>query len=98
MKDPTNKKLLIAFLLGAALCAVVCYVDITMVLFALAVPFFCLQLLLLRLTKKVWLRLIPVYPIALMLLAAGYYWEFGSGWDRLATLILGLASIAPAAG
>lgn len=98
MKDPTNKKLLFAFLLGVALCAVVCYVDITMVLFALAVPFFCLQLLLLRLTKKVLLRLIPVYPIALLLLAAGYYAAFGKGWDALAALIFSLLAIAPAVG
>jgi len=55
-------------------------------------------LLLLRLTRKLPVRLIPVYPIALMLALAAYYWFFGSGWDALATLIFGLASIAPAAG
>ena len=98
MKDPTNKKLLIAFLLGVILCAVAWCVDISMVLFALVVPFFCLQLLLLRLTKKLFLRLIPVYPVALLLLSAGYYWLFGKGWDTLAALIFGLASIAPALG
>lgn len=98
MKDPANKKLLIAFLLGVALCAVVWCVDITMVLFALVVPFFCLQLLLLRVTKKLYLRLIPVYPIALLLLAAGYYAAFGKGWDALAALIFSLLAIAPAVG
>ena len=98
MKDPVNKRLFAAFLLGASLCAAVWCVDIGMVLFALAVPFFCLQLLLLRVTKKRFLRLIPVYPIILLLLAAGYYWFFGSGWDRLATLIFGLVSIAPTVG
>lgn len=98
MKDPANRKLLIAFLLGAALCAVVWCVDISMLLFATVVPFFCLQLLLLRLTKKPFLRLIPVYPVVLMLLGAGYYWLFGSGWDGLAALILGFASIAPIVG
>lgn len=98
MKDPANKKLLIAFLLGVALCTVVWCVDITMVLFALVVPFFCLQLLLLRVTKKLYLRLIPVYPIALLLLAAGYYAAFGKGWDALAALIFSLLAIAPAVG
>ena len=98
MKDPTNKKLLVAFLLGVALCAVVRFVDITMVLFALVVPFFCLQLLMLRVTKKLFLRLIPVYPIVLLLLAAGYYAIFGKGWDALAALIFSLMAIAPAVG
>ncbi len=98
MKDRTNKTLLLVFLLGAALCAVVWCVDISMLLFATVVPFFCLQLLLLRTTKKWFLRLIPVYPVALLLLAAGYYWLFGKGWDALAALIFGLASIAPALG
>ncbi len=98
MKDPTNKKLLLAFLLGVTLCVAVCCIDITMVLFALALPFFCLQLLLLRLTKKWFLRLIPVCPIALLLLAAGYYAIFGKGWDALAALIFSLLAIAPAVG
>jgi membrane protease YdiL (CAAX protease family) len=69
-----------------------------MVLFALAVPFFFLQLLLLRLTKKWPLRLLPVYPIILLLLAAGYYWLFTDGWDQLAALIFGLLAIGPAVG
>lgn len=98
MKDTTNKKLLLTFFLGVALCAAICCIDITMLLFALGVPFFALQLLLLRLTKKKLLRLIPVYPIVFLLLVAGYYWFFGSGWDRLITLIFGLASIAPTLG
>ena len=98
MKDPTNKKLLISFLLGVALCTAVCCIDITMLLFALGVPFFSLQLLLLRVTKKPFLRLIPVYPIVFLLLAAGYYWFFGKGWDALAALIFGLLAIAPSLG
>jgi len=55
-------------------------------------------LLLLRLTGNLPVRLIPLLPIVLMLALAGYYWVFGSGWDRLITLIFGLASIAPAVG
>jgi hypothetical protein len=98
MRDPVNKKLLVGFLLSVLLCAAVWCIDITMVLFVLGLPFFCLQLLLLRLTKKPLLRLIPTYPIVLLLLAAGYFWFFGQGWDALAALIFGLMSIAPALG
>ena len=98
MKNHTNRNLLIVFLLGIVLCAAVCFMDISLLLFCTVVPFFCLQLLLLRLTKKLPVRLVPVYPIVLMLALAGYYWVFGSGWDRLATLIFGFASIAPAVG
>ena len=98
MKDPANKKLFGGFLLSVLLCAAVWCIDITMVLFTLGIPFFCLQLLLLRLTKKPLLRLIPVYPVVLLLFAAGYFWFFGKGWDALAALIFGLMSIAPAVG
>lgn len=98
MKDRTNRNLLLTFGLGAALCVLVCFADPSMLLFATVVPFFCLQLLLLRLTKKVFLRLIPVYPIALLLLAAGYYALFGKDWDALAALVFGLVSIAPIVG
>ena len=87
-----------ALVLSTLLCIACGFLNISMLLFATAVPFFCLQLLLLRLTRKLPVRLLPVCPIALMLAAAGYYWVFGSGWDRLATLIFGLASIAPAVG
>jgi len=87
-----------ALVLSTLLCIACGFLNISMLLFATAVPFFCLQLLLLRLTRKLPVRFLPVCPIALMLAAAGYYWVFGSGWDRLATLIFGLASIAPAVG
>ena len=100
MKDNLRQELglMLTLVLSTLVCILCCYVNIAMLLFATAVPFFCLQLLLLRLTKKLPIRLIPLLPIALMLALAGYYWEFGSGWDRLATLIFGLASIAPVAG
>jgi len=100
MKD--NMKQDLGLMLTLSVSTLVCifcgFVDISMLLFATAVPFFCLQLLVLRLTRKLPVRLIPLLPIALMLALAGYYWVFGSGWDRLATLIFGLASIAPAVG
>jgi len=98
MKDRTNRNLLLGVLLGVALCAVVWLVDIAMVLFALTVPFFCAQLLLLRLTRKWPVRLLPVYPILLLLGAAGYYLLFGKGWDALAALILALIAAGPAVG
>ena len=94
-----NKKLLIGFLFGIVLCVLCCISDyIESVLFATVVPFFFAQLWLLKKTRKLWLRLLPVYPIVLLLLAAGYYWFFGTGWDGLAALIFGLMSIAPTVG
>jgi hypothetical protein len=94
-----NRNLVIGFLLGIALCALCCLTEqIELVLFATVVPFFFAQLLLLRKTKKLWLRLLPVYPIVLLLLAAGYFWFFGTGWDALAALIFGLLAIAPSVG
>ena len=93
-----NKPLLIAFVLGTVLSAASFFIDIRMVFFVPVVPFFCAQLLLLRKTGNLWLRLLPVYPIVLLLLAAGYYWLFGKGWDALAALIFGVMSIAPAVG
>ena len=94
-----NRNLLLGFLLGIALCAGCCYVEkIELVMVTSVVPFFFAQLLLLRKTKKLWLRLLPVYPIVLLLLAAGYYWFFGTGWDALAALIFGLLAIAPSVG
>lgn len=98
MKDPINKKLLPAFVLSTVLCAGLFFLDPALLLFATALPFFCLQLLLLRGTGRLWLRLLPALPIALLLGAAGYYALFGRGWDTLAALILALLSIAPAAG
>jgi len=100
MKDNMKQDLglMLTLSISTLVCVLCAFVDIAMLLFATAVPFFCLQLLLLRLTRKLPVRLIPLLPIALMLSLAGYYWFFGSGWDRLATLIFGLASIAPAVG
>lgn len=100
MKDTLKQDvgLVLTLSLSTLVCILCAFMEISMLLFATAVPFFCLQLLLLRLTKKLPLRLIPVCPIVLMLLAAGYYWLFGKGWDALAALVLALASVAPAVG
>ena len=94
-----RKNLWLGFLLGVVLCALCCLSDqIELVMFAAVVPFFFGQLWLLRRTKKLWLRLVPVYPIVLLLIAAGYFWFFGKGWDALAALIFALLSIAPTVG
>ena len=98
MKNRTDRTLLLGFVLGVAACIAACMTDISFLFFTTVLPFFCAQLLMLRKTKKPWLRLLPVYPVVLLLLAAGYYWMFGKGWDALAALIFALASIAPAAG
>ena len=100
MKDNMKQELglVLTLVLSTLVCILFCYANIAMLLFATVVPFFCLQLLLLRLTKKLFLRLIPSCPIVLLLLASGYYWLFGKGWDALAALIFGLAAIAPAVG
>lgn len=100
MKDRTNQNTALAIILSLStlFCVGLCFVAPHLLLFFTVVPFFCLQLLLLRLTKRIVLRLVPVYPIVLLLLAAGYYGLFGKGWDTLAALIFALLAIAPAIG
>jgi len=98
MRDKFNCLLLAGCILSAVLCAVVWNIDLILVLYLTAVPFFCLQLLLCRVTRRQWLRALPAAPIGLLLIMAGVYFIRDSGWDRLAALVFGLAAIAPAVG
>ena len=89
---------MLGFVLGCVLTGAVWALNTGMVLFTAVIPFFCLQLLLLRVTRRLLLRLIPVYPILALLYGAGYFAIFGKGWDALVALVFGLAAIAPAVG
>lgn len=79
-------------------CIIAWNVEITVLLYITAVPFFCGQLLLCRTTSRKRLRLLPVLPVMALAGMAAFYLIRDSGWDRLAALILGLAAIAPAVG
>ena len=98
MKNKWNCLLLAGCILSAVLCAAIWNLNEIYVLCLSAVPFFCLQLLLCRVTRIWWLRAIPEVPVAVLLLMAGFYFFRDSGWDRLGALVFGLAAIAPAVG
>lgn len=98
MKDRVNQLLLGGFLLSLALCVWAWFSDIRLILLIPAFPFFCVQLLLLRMTRA---RFCLFFPIALDLLLAffgAFLWLLGPGWDTLLGLILLCAAIAPAVG
>lgn len=99
MKNRWNIALLILWLVGAVGCAVnwLTFFDLPS-FFLPVIPAFCSQLLLCRVTKNGWLRALPVLPVVVLLVLAGWYAVFGSGWDMLAALILALVAIAPAVG
>ena len=92
----------ILLLAGAGLSGVVCLAmwpnQLDVLLFISAIPFFCLQLLVCRMSRRRAVRLAPILPVAALLGMAVFYLVRDSGWDRLAALVLGLGSIAPAAG
>ncbi len=98
MTKRTNSGLLIALAASVLGCVAVGFISFPMLLFATVVPFFCVQLLLLRVTKRWYLRALPAVPILICLGWAGYLWIFGVGWDTLGALILDLIAIAPAVG
>lgn len=98
MKDRFNLSLLLVFALSMPMCVWAWFFDITLLLYLPALPFFCAQLWLCRVTKRVWLRLLPLLPIVLLLGLALSYYLWGSGWDMLGALIFSLMAISPAAG
>lgn len=98
MKNKANRAIVSALVLSVCLTGLAWCTDIFLLLFVTALPFFFLQLLLCRLTDNLTIRLLPALPVLLMLTAALYYLVFGSGWDRLASLIFALGSIAPTVG
>ncbi len=98
MKNKLDLVLLAVFLLSLPVCVWAWCSNIVLLLFITAVPFFCLQLLLCRVTGSLTARLVPVLPVLLSLAGALYYAVRYSGWDALAALILALAAIAPTVG
>ena len=98
MKNKLDLVLLGVFLVSLPLCVWAWFANIVLLLYITVVPFFCLQLLLCRVTGSLTARLVPALPILLALVGALYYLVRDSGWDRLAALIFGLAAIAPAVG
>lgn len=98
MKNKLDLVLLAGFMLSLPVCVWAWFSNMVLLLFITVVPFFCLQLLLCRLTGSLTARLVPVAPVLLSLAGALFYTVRDSGWDRLAALIFALASIAPAAG
>ena len=98
MKEKTNVVLALGLTLSIIGCVVAWYDNPAWLLYLTVVPFFCIQLLLCRLSKRWQIRIIPVLPVALMGAIALFYLLRDSGWDRLAALIFGLAAIAPAVG
>ena len=99
MKNKWNILLLLIYLISAPICAVLAITSLGVFALVLPVlPAFCSQLLLCRVSKRTWVRCLPLVPVAVLLGIAGFYLVRDSGWDRLAALIFGLASIAPAVG
>lgn len=92
--------LLLAFgtVLSVIGCVVAWYNNPAWLLYVTAVPFFCAQLLLCRLTPRWQIRLVPALPVVILAGMALFYLVRDSGWDMLAALIFGLACIAPALG
>ena len=91
--------LTIVYLVSAPVCAVLAITDLGVLALCLpALPAFCSQLLLCELSKKTWVRCLPLLPVLILLGFAGFYLIRDDGWDRLAALIFGLAGIAPAVG
>lgn len=98
MKTKLDLVLLALFLLSLPLCVWAWFGNIVLLLYITVVPFFCLQLLLCRVTDCPTARFVPALPVLLTLVSTLYYLVRDSGWDRLAALIFGLAAIAPTVG
>lgn len=93
-----NLTLAILLSLSTIVCVVAWFDNPAWLLYVTAVPFFCAQLLLCRLSGRWQIRIIPSLPVVIMAGVALFYQIRDSGWDRLAALIFGLACIAPALG
>lgn len=98
MKYKTEFILAVVMTLSAIGCVVAWYDNPAWLLYVTAVPFFCAQLLLCRLSKRWQIRIVPAVPVAILAGMALFYLVRDSGWDSLAALIFGLACIAPTLG
>ena len=98
MFDRTNRFLLAAGVLTLVLCGLSFSVDVRLLLFLPALPAFCFQYLVLRMTSDRVLRLLPLFLLALW---AGVGWlilTLATGWDGLLGVLMLFTSIAPAVG
>lgn len=98
MKKHIDLWLLLVFLVSLPICVWAWFTDILLILYITAVPFFCLQLLLCRVTASWAARAVPVLPVLFTLMLSAFYFIRDSDWDRLGALIFGAAAIAPAVG
>lgn len=99
MRNKLNLTLLLLWAAGTVACVTgVLYTFDLWWLVLCAVPSFCAQLLMCRLTRRWWLRLIPALPAALLLAAALFYFVRDDGWDRLAALIFAFAGAVSGTG
>ena len=98
MKHRGNLWLAVGMTLSAVCCVVAWFDTPGWLLYLPAVPFFCAQLLVCRLSKRWSIRLVPALPVVILAGMALFYLVRDSGWDRLGALIFGLACIAPTAG
>ena len=98
MKNKVDLLLAVGTVLSVIGCVVAWYDNPAWLLYLTAVPFFCMQLLLCRLSPRWQVRIVPAVPVVIVAGMALFYLVRDSGWDRLGALILGLACIAPALG
>ena len=98
MQQKSNLVLTLLMTVSIICCVVAWYDNPAWLLYLTAVPFFCMQLLLCRLSPRWQVRFVPAIPVVIVAGMALFYLVRDSGWDRLGALILGLACIAPALG
>lgn len=98
MRKHVDLWLLLIFLVSLPLCVWAWFTDILLILYITVVPFFCVQLLLCRVTASRIARAVPALPVLVTLGLAAFYFIRDSDWDRLGALIFGAAAIAPTVG
>lgn len=99
LKDKIDLTLLSLWAVSAVWCvaAVLFFFDLWWLALP-AVPSFCSQLLLCRLTGRPWLRALPSVVCAGVLIAAGACALYGGRWGGLAGLLLAFAGAAALTG
>lgn len=98
MKNRANVLLLVLFFLSLPVCLWAWFFDLRLLLFLPALPAFCIQLWLCRVTGSRKLRAIPFLVVALFAAVGGLILLTVTGWDGLLGLIMLLVSISPAVG
>ena len=98
MKNRTDLILLILFFLSMAVCVVLWFVDLMLLLYVPVMPAFCIQLWLCRRSTSRPLRATPLIVIAAFAALGGVVVLGSNGWDQLLGWIMMLISISPAVG